>query len=110
MKIYDINEEIRQKFDLPCYKTRKSFYGKAQIIETEKGRYLLSYDTIVCFLSYGGTFVRLWNGYSATTMRHIDGFMIHVGLSQYCGKSWWDSLTTGARYDITSGSFEIMAA
>ena len=66
------------EFELPCYDGRKSFYGKALVIETENGRYLRSYDTIICFLSYGGSFTKLWDGYSVTTMRHINSFMNFV--------------------------------
>lgn len=87
-------------FNLPCYDGRKSFYGKAHVIETQEGRYLQSYNTIVCFLSYGGTFTRLWEGYSATTMRHINSFMQFVGLFQYGGKKWWDSLEVDKPIDF----------
>lgn len=35
-------------FDLPCFDRRKSFYGKAQVIEQANGEKLLrSYETIV---------------------------------------------------------------
>ena len=84
-------------FDCPCY-DRKSFYGKAKIHETENGRYLQSYNTFVCFLSYGGNFQKLWNGYSATTMRHVNAFMRFVGWSECGGKKWWDSLECDKKY------------
>ena len=85
--MYNINNAERT-FDLPCYDSKKSFYGKAKVIECENGRYLQSYSTIVCFLSYGGTFKKLWDGYSQTTMHHINSFMNFVGWSEYGGKSW----------------------
>lgn len=78
-------------FDLPCSDGRKSFYGKAKIIECKEGRYLQSYNTIVCFLSYGGTFKKLWDGYSVTTMRHINSFLQYVRIPGG-GKKWWDAL------------------
>lgn len=87
-----------ESFDLPCYDNRKSFYGKAKVIESKEGRYLQSYDTIVCFLSYGGTFIKLWDGYSVTTMRHVNSFMCFVGWSECGGKSWWDSLEVEKEY------------
>ncbi len=59
---YDINPE--RVYDLPCMDNHKSFHGKAKIIECKEGRYLQSYNTLVCFLSYGGTFEKLWDGYS----------------------------------------------
>ena len=101
--MYRINDgfygiEPLRIFDCPCY-DRKSFYGKAKIIECKDGRYLQSYDTLVCFLSYGGTFKKLWDGYSATTMRHINSFMLFVGWSECGGKKWWDSLEVNKKYD-----------
>lgn len=100
MTIKDINEKINHEFELPCYDGRKSFYGKAWVIETENGRYLRSYDTIICFLSYGGSFTKLWNGYSATTMRHINSFMDFVRWNQCGGKKWWESLEVGEVYNF----------
>ena len=82
-----------KKYDLPCYFTRKSFYGKAVVIEHDNGeKELLSYNTIVCKLLPTGEFVRLWPGYSATTMRHVNAFLYHYGYS-YGGKTWWDTVT-----------------
>ena len=93
---HNINAE--RIFDLPCSDGRKSFYGKAKVIECKEGRYLQSYDTIICFISYGGTFEKLWDGYSATTMRHINSFMNFAGWNEYGKKAWWDSLGTGKKY------------
>ena len=105
---YGINPE--HIFDLPCTDGRKSFYGKAKIIECKEGRYLQSYDTIVCFLSYGGTFEKLWDGYSATTMRHINSFMDFIGWNEYGGKTWWNSLEVwekpGKRKEYNSFSMQ----
>lgn len=61
-------------FDLPCFDSRKSFYGKAQCIEMEDGtKQLKSYNTIVCEIRKG-VFNMLWDGSSATTNRHIKSF------------------------------------
>ena len=69
----------------------KSFYGKAKVIEKDNGEtVLLSYDTEVCKITSGGEFVRLWSGYSATTMRHINSFLQLVGIAGG-GKAWWDA-------------------
>lgn len=54
------------------YDRAKSFYGKANIIEENGEVILQSYDTFVCMINKRGAFVRLWGGYSATTMRHIN--------------------------------------
>ncbi len=95
--MYTINgyygiEEIKNIFDLPCYDRCKSFYGKAQIIETDKGRYLKSYNTLICFLSYGGTFIKLWDGYSQTTQRHINSFIEFTRIPIVKGKKAYSEL------------------
>lgn len=100
---YNINPE--RVFDLPCFDGRKSFYGKAKVIECKEGQYLQSYNTLVCFMSYDGKFNRLWDGYSVTTIRHINSFMRFIGLPSLGGKSWWDRLQVwekrGKRKDYT---------
>lgn len=75
---------------LPCYDSRKQFYGKAKIYEKDNAVYLCSYETIVCAIVNGGTFLRLWPGYSATTMRHINSFLHHFRMPGG-GKAWWDA-------------------
>lgn len=79
-------------YDLPNIgDRRRSFYGKAIIVEDENGTTLLSYCTPVCRLNNDGTFIRLWSGYSMTTMRHINSFLKFFNLPGG-GKSWWDAL------------------
>lgn len=88
MKTYELSPG---KFDRV-----KSFYGKARIIEKDSGEIILqSYDTEVCKITPGGEFVRLWDGYSLTTMRHINAFIELFNISGG-GKSWWDSLEVNA--------------
>ena len=36
-----------------------------------------------------GWFVRMWGGYSATTMRHVNSFLSFYDMNGG-GKSWWD--------------------
>lgn len=56
--------ELQARFD-----SRKSFYGKAQVIELEDGtKQLKSYDTIVSECKDGK--VTHFGKYSATTTRH----------------------------------------
>ena len=78
-------------YNLPCFDSRKSFYGKAKVIETEDGEKLLqSYNTIVCKVTAAGEFVRMWSGESMTTMRHINSFLLFVGITgEVGGVSWW---------------------
>lgn len=75
---------------------RKSFYGKARVIEKDNGEKVLqSYCTDVCKVTSDGRFVRLWSGYSATTMRHVNSFLSLVGIAGG-GKAWWGTQTVEA--------------
>lgn len=84
-----------KNFELPCLDWRKSFYGKARVIVSDDGaRTLQSYNTAVCKLDANGHFVRLWSGYSATTMRHVNSFLRFYG-ADGGGKTWWDAQKVG---------------
>lgn len=64
---------------------------KAKITELDNGDIeLTSYNTIVCRI-HNGVFQRLWDGYSATTMRHINAFIDFYGIKGG-GKAWWMKL------------------
>lgn len=79
-------------YDLDCYDARNSFYGKAKVIEDpDNNRITLrSYATDVCMIE-GGIFHKLWDGYSKTTMRHINSFLMEFNMPGG-GKAWWNSL------------------
>lgn len=93
--------------------SHKSFYGKAvYTVERISDSYkytLYSYGTpVLSITSYNSHpeqlyFDRIWYGYSATTMRHINSFVDTVCIIRnipshnYGGKKWWDSLPV-ARY------------
>lgn len=79
-------------YDLPVMDGRtKSFYGKAKVIEKDNGEKVLqSYNTEVCKIGNNGEFVRLWDGYSVTTMRHVNSFLSFFGIPGG-GKKWWNS-------------------
>ena len=78
-------------FELKPINGRKSFYGKAEVIEKDNGDIeLKSYQTIVARIR-NGKFERLWSGYSMTTMSHINAFVDAFGISGG-GKAWWDAL------------------
>lgn len=82
-------------YDLKPTNNRKSFYGKACIIEKDNGDIeLRSYNTIVARVK-DGKFERLWDGYSVTTMNHINSFIDTLGISGG-GKTWWESLEVTA--------------
>ena len=74
----------------PCGFQQKSFYGKAKVTESDGVKTLRSYKTDVCKIIDGKP-IKLWNGYSATTMNHIKAFCDQNGI-EYGGKKWWDSL------------------
>ena len=83
-----------KKHELKPTDSPKSFYGKAIIIEKDNGETVLqSYETEVCKIKSNGEFVRLWGGYSATTMRHVNSFVQLFNIAGG-GKAWWDNLTT----------------
>lgn len=87
-----MNETI---FELPCYDSRKSFYGKAIVHQHEGYAELFSYGTLVAVVyynlpQYGKRFERKWRGYSATTMRHVNSFLHFFGVDGG-GKAWWDA-------------------
>ena len=88
-------EKVNRIYELPNVGDRcKSFYGKAHVFEGVSGeKYLLSYETIVCYINKDGEFLKTWDGYSNTTMRHINSFLRFFGLPGG-GKSWWDKLET----------------
>lgn len=76
-------------YDLPCFDGRKSFYGKAKVIEMDNGEKVLqSYNTKVCKITSCGEFVRMWAGSSPTTIRHINSFLQLFDLPGG-GKAWW---------------------
>ena len=78
-------------FELIPIGNRKSFYGKAEVIERDNGDIeLKSYQTIVARIR-NGKFERLWSGYSLTTMNHINSFIDTYGISGG-GKAWWVAL------------------
>ena len=87
------------------YSDRASFYGKAKIVECADGIYLQSYNTLICFKSNDGKFIKLWSGYSHTTMRHINTFIYHYcGCGrECCGKAFWNLLECNREYQIKDG-------
>lgn len=52
---------------------RKSFYGKAWTMDGDGVSILYSYGTAI-IRREGGRLVRLWDGWTATTGRHIRAF------------------------------------
>ena len=78
--------------------SHKSFYGKCYVeLAEEDGAvvtYLVSYATRVLKRLSDGTIIRLWDGWSATTQRHVNSFLYHIGRPELCGKSNWYKIPT----------------
>ena len=72
----------------PKHENCRSYYGKAHILYEDDGSVALqSYNTIVLRL-VNGNIVRFWDGYSATTMRHINEFLQQFGFPAGRKKDW----------------------
>ena len=79
-------------YDLTPIDGRNSFYGTAKVCVADDGtETLYSYNTPVMKRTTNGEFIRMWGGYSSTTMRHINAFIEMFGVSGG-GKKWWDAL------------------
>ena len=64
-----------KKYELIPNAGRKSFYGKAVVIIGDDGsETLYSYNTAIIKRTAAGELVRMWDGWSATTGRHIAAF------------------------------------
>lgn len=61
-------------FELTPQNGRKSFYGKAKVIETDKEIQLQSYDTIVAQIDKESKRFTVNGKYSLTTNTHIKSF------------------------------------
>ena len=64
-----------RKYELIPNDGRKSFYGKAVVEVADDGsETLYSYGTPIIKKTAAGELVKLWSGWSATTVRHIKAF------------------------------------
>lgn len=76
------------KYELFPMNGRKSFYGKAIVTEEDGEKVLTSYTTEVAKIDKKGRFIKLWDGYSLTTMNHINAFRIMYGLKAISKNEW----------------------
>lgn len=66
---------VVNSFYLTPADSHKSFYGKAVVLLLKDGvRILTSYGTPVVLVTADGSCYRTWQGWSATTGRHIKSF------------------------------------
>ena len=64
-----------KRYELIPHDGRKSFYGKAIVEVAQDGtETLYSYNTPIIKRLVSGGLVKLWEGWSATTGRHIAAF------------------------------------
>ena len=64
-----------KQYELRPTDGRKSFYGKAVVTIDEDGTETLSsYNTPIIKRTVSGELVKLWDGWTATTGRHIKAF------------------------------------
>lgn len=79
-----------RKYELKAmHDGRKSFYGKATVMEYRTGEKILrSYDTDVARITADGSFLRTWTGWSATTARHVNEFRVQNGFTSLSKKEW----------------------
>lgn len=76
----------------PVYDGRKSFYRKAHVLTFADGsKYLKSYDTLVCSIDPAGGVHRHWDGYSATTSRHVHEFCLQNNVPSIGGAAAWSA-------------------
>ena len=76
------------KYEVIPHNGRKSFYGKAIVTEVDGNKTLTSYTTDVARIDKEGHFIKLWNGYSVTTMNHVNAFRIMNGLNALTKNEW----------------------
>lgn len=62
--------------------SRKSFYGKAFVINDNDKMYCKSYETIVAEYDKESDMITIHGYYSQTTARHIRSFCAYVGKEQ----------------------------
>ena len=88
---------VNFNYDLsPVHTGQKSFYGKARVYAYEHGS-----DTYYTLNSYGTPVVsvyvgpdniphikRIWCGYSATTMRHVNELFQQHGFPKLSARAW----------------------
>lgn len=75
---------VVQQYNLVPSDSHKSFYGKARVVIFDNGcAALISYSTVVLFRDNKGKLHRTWDGWSATTGRHIRAW-VGLNKAEYC--------------------------
>lgn len=91
----------------------KSFYGKARTLSVNGvGMFLISYNTIVCYIDDKGLH-RTWDTWSSTTAKHVTAFLTTYAYSKYrarLSKKEWLALPLEEcpinEYDVPYGNYK----
>jgi hypothetical protein len=68
---------------------QKSYYGKAQVYVNDYYIVLKSYNTYVLAIDRKtNKLIRHWNGWSSTSAKHINDFLMQYGFSPVSKKQW----------------------
>ena len=81
----------REVYELTPNDSRQSFYRKAFVEVIGNMKALKSYETIVAVVNEAGEVFRTWNGWSATTGRHVKAFTESI-IGKGIGKSDWNKM------------------
>ena len=88
---------ITNVYELDAIHTRqKSFYGKAKVVVTDCSNdvfyALYSYGTLVLSVDVNVSGLicarKLWDGYSATTLRHVNELLMQIGFPKLSARAW----------------------
>lgn len=97
-------------YDLQPVDGRKSFYGKAVVqIEDNGTETLYSYNTPIIKRTAAGVLVKLWDGWTATTGRHIKAFC-GMGKAEFTVLPMEGNKNTGGGYLTPEQSLKCMLA
>ena len=88
--------KVMNKIEIRPADGRKSFYGKAKMVQYDEYWAIVSYYKEVALVRKTEEgmveLTRLWMGYSHTTLRHINSAMSMLGASQKITKRQWESI------------------
>ena len=65
-------------------------YKKAKVKEENGAKELYSYETKVARITKNGEFIRKWDGYSNTTLKHVNIFRLENGMKTINKKEWME--------------------
>ena len=85
--IKELRQEIKKDKKENAGIVLDDFNNRAVIIPTNNGFILKSYYTEVAEIR-DGKFIKLWGGYSNTTLKHINAFCRHFGFNTFSKREW----------------------